>query len=183
MRVRVITLAYSEALGGFPEQALSEALSGQEVLELRDHFFLHAGRPHIALVLAVAQGAAGGPGRAQRTGQGEDAARLLPPDRVPVYRSLRQWRNDRARADGIPSYLIARNSQLAQICLRAPRTMEDLRAIDQIGEATCAKYGAELLAMVPPGLEPHPRPEPEQPAVPPPAESAPPEAGAQEAPS
>ena len=49
MKVRVLTLQYSEGLGGFPEEALQAALAGKEMLEVRDHFFVQGGKPHIAL--------------------------------------------------------------------------------------------------------------------------------------
>ena len=43
MKVRIITLQYSEALGGLSEEALQAALSGKEVLEVHDHFSPTAG--------------------------------------------------------------------------------------------------------------------------------------------
>jgi len=151
MRIRVITLAYSEGLGGFPEQALHEALSGQAVQEVRDHFFMHGGRPHLALVITTADGVPGGMAPRWRQ-QGEDPGKDLPPERLNLHRSLRQWRNDVAKSQGIPSYLIVRNVQLAEICRRLPRTIEDLKAIEGVGEATCAKYGNDILRMIPADL-------------------------------
>ena len=41
MDVRVITLRYQDALQGFSEEALRKAISGREVLEAREHFFMH----------------------------------------------------------------------------------------------------------------------------------------------
>ena len=151
MRIRVITLAYSEGLDGFPEQALREALSGQEVLEVRDHFFVHAGRPHLALVCLTADTADRRLAQDEQR-EREDSGKALPDHLRPLYRSLRTWRNETARAEGIPSYLILRNTQLAEICRRLPRTKTDLRRIEGIGEATCSKYGDALLGLIPPDL-------------------------------
>lgn len=152
MQLRVLTLRYNDGLQGFPEDALRAATAGHELLEVREHHFVHAGVPHVALVLLLGDG----------VGAAANAARPLLANRVdenpelqlaealrPLYRSLREWRNEEAKKVGIPSYSILRNVQLAEICRRLPRTLAALREIDGVGEATCAKYGAAILALLP----------------------------------
>jgi len=147
MQVRVITLRYGEGLQGFPEDALREATAGREVLAVREHFFLHGNIPHLALVLLLGDGPATGQRPASRP---EDDPGLQLPDSLrPLYRTLRQWRNDEAKKVGIPSYVILRNIQLAEICRRLPRSLAALREIEGVGEATCTKYGAAILALIP----------------------------------
>ncbi len=152
MKVRVITLQYSEALGGFPEEALQAALSGKEVLEVRDHFFTHGGKPHIALVCTVGDEPVNLSPRSGAKNQREDPGKDLPEALQPLYRDLRTWRNDKAKGEGIPSYLIFRNAQLAEICKTLPRTAAALKEIEGIGEKTCEKYGQEILSLIPAGL-------------------------------
>jgi len=53
VNICVITLRYSEGLQGFPEDDLAKVVSGSEVLEVRDHFFMHGNVPHLALVLLL----------------------------------------------------------------------------------------------------------------------------------
>jgi len=53
MDVRVITLRYSDGLQGFPEAALTKATTGREVLEVREHFFVHGNVPHLALIVLL----------------------------------------------------------------------------------------------------------------------------------
>jgi hypothetical protein len=50
VRVRVITLRYSEGVQGFPEEALRQATAGHEVLEVREHSFVYGNVPqqHLA---------------------------------------------------------------------------------------------------------------------------------------
>jgi hypothetical protein len=60
------------------------------------------------------------------------------------------------RGDHAPSYVVLRNAQLAEICRRVPRSLAELRAIAGIGEASCRKYGEELLALIPADLLPAP---------------------------
>jgi len=145
MDVRVVTLRYQESVQGFVEEALTRATAGREVLEVREHFFLHGNVPHLALVLLL-----GDAPQMARRWQGPDPGDELPEDRKALYRALRTWRNERARSDGVPSYVIARNVQLAEICRRLPHTLAELREVKGIGEATCEKYGQEILTHIPP---------------------------------
>lgn len=153
MDVRVITLRFDEALGGFPEAPLRQVAGSAEMVEVREHFFVHLGTPYLALVVVTAGRSAGNVPPARTA---EDPAERLDPDLLPLYRSLRQWRNERGKRDGVPSYLVLRNAQLAEICRRVPRSLAALRAIEGIGEASCRKYGEELLALIPADLLPAP---------------------------
>lgn len=154
MDVRVITLRYQDALQGFSEEALRKAISGREVLEAREHFFMHGNVPHLLLTLLLGDVPAGG--EVFRRREGADPEEGLEEARRPLYRELKRWRNERARADGKPAYAIARNTQLAEIARRVPRSLADLKEADGIGEAFCRDYGAEVLALMPDVTAPAP---------------------------
>jgi superfamily II DNA helicase RecQ len=167
MMVRVITLRYSEGLQGFSEDAIREACGGREVLASREHFFLHGNIPHLALVLELGDGPGNvGARRGREHGFVErpDLEVELPEPLRPLYRELRRWRNERAKKDGIPSYVVMRNRQLAEICMKLPRTLAALKEIEGIGEASCEKYGREILTMIPPDAAPPDAPASESPA-------------------
>ena len=55
-----------------------------------------------------------------------------------------------------PAYAIARNTHLAEIVRRLPRSLAALREIDGIGEAFCRDYGAKVLGLIPDVLGPAP---------------------------
>lgn len=154
MDVRVITLRYQEGLQGFPEEALRRAISGREVLEAREHFFMHGNVPHLALTLLLGDAPADGDGFRRRAGP--DPEEGLEEARRPLYRDLKRWRNDRARAEGKPAYAIARNAQLAEIARRVPRSLAGLKEIEGVGEAFCRDYGAEVLGLMPDVTAPAP---------------------------
>ena len=147
MDVRVITLRYEEGIQGFPESALRQATAGREVLETREHFFLYGNVPHLALVLLLGDGYsvnASHP-RSQSAPNPEDG---LPEGLRALYRDLKRWRNDRAKADGKPAYAVARNVQLAEIVSRAPKSLAELKEVPGVGEAFCREYGREVLDLV-----------------------------------
>lgn len=152
MYVRIITLRYSDGLQGFPEDAVREATMGRELLEVREHFFVHGNVPHLTLVLLLSDEAAG-TGRMTSKAR-PDPGQDLPEHLRPLYRDLRAWRNERAKSEGIPSYVVFRNAQLAEICRRLPRSLSELRGIEGVGEATCRKYGKDVLAVIPADMAP-----------------------------
>jgi superfamily II DNA helicase RecQ len=153
MNIRVVTLRYSETLGGFPEEPLRQVLAGGNVVEQREYFFTHGGVPHLTLVLVMDNSPNGRPSGQTYPRDREDPGDKLPEHLQPLYRSLRQWRNDRAKQVGVPSYVIMRNVQLAEICRKLPRTLAALKAIGGVGEATTAKYGQEILGQLLPGRD------------------------------
>lgn len=146
MHVRVVTLSFNESVGGFAEEPLKQACAQGNLLEIREHFYVHGGIPRLTLVLTFDDSR---PAPSRRHTAAPDPGAALPEELRPLYKQLRQWRNERAKGDGVPSYVILRNAQLADICRRQPTSLAALKEIEGIGEATCAKYGQELLALLP----------------------------------
>lgn len=176
MQVRVVTMRYQEGLQGFPEDALRAATFGKTVLDVREHFFLHGNVPHLALVLQLGDApayAADAGGFRPRNPDAPDPAEGLTDAQKGVYRALRTWRNETARAEGRPAYAVARNAQLAELAKAAPKSLAALREVEGFGEGFCSKYGGRVLAL----LAEVPTPEPTMPAVEPPAPTAEPPAG------
>ena len=89
MNVRVVTLRYHDGLQEFPEQAVRDAAGGREILEVRDHFFIHGNVPHLALVLLLADGTAGTGKGAFGRPPGPDPSKALPDHLQKLYRDLR----------------------------------------------------------------------------------------------
>ncbi len=145
MRVKVITLAYHEGLRGFPREPLEALGSEGSILEVRDHFFVQQGVPHLALVVLLDETPS--PKRSG-TAEGPDPGESLPKELQLLYRNLRRWRNERAKSEGVPAYALFRNTQLAEICRRLPRSLAALREIEGVGDATCTKYGQDLLSLL-----------------------------------
>ncbi len=146
MNVRVVTLRYQEGMQGFPEEALRQASAGREVLEAREHFFMHGNVPHLALVLMLGDGPSDG--YRPRDPNAPNPEESVPEDRRAIYRDLKRWRNDRAKADGKPAYAVARNAQLAEIVNRVPKSLAELKEVTGIGEAFCRDYGAAVLELM-----------------------------------
>ena len=66
----------------------------------------------------------------------------------PLLERLIEWRRQRARADGVPAYVIADNKTLAAIAVRRPSDAQGLLGVPGIGQRKVAGYGDEILAIV-----------------------------------
>jgi DNA helicase II / ATP-dependent DNA helicase PcrA len=67
-------------------------------------------------------------------------------DLPPAFGALREWRLERAKADGIPAYVVFHDSTLAEIAVRQPRTLTELADVSGVGPAKLDRYGSEVLA-------------------------------------
>jgi ATP-dependent DNA helicase UvrD/PcrA len=64
----------------------------------------------------------------------------------PAFRTLKQWRRERAKADEVPAYVVFHNSTLEEIAERGPRTLTELAAVPGVGPTKLERYGEEVLA-------------------------------------
>lgn len=62
--------------------------------------------------------------------------------------ALKAWRTQRAKADGMPPYIVLNDKHLEGIAKRRPSTLEALRACDGIGPKKLEDYGEEILAVI-----------------------------------
>ncbi|WP_085339727.1 DNA helicase RecQ [Aquidulcibacter paucihalophilus] len=72
----------------------------------------------------------------------------LDPETLALYRTLRDWRLETARAAGIPPYVVFHDSVLRQVALARPSTTSALMMISGIGEAKARRYGQSILALL-----------------------------------
>jgi DNA helicase-2/ATP-dependent DNA helicase PcrA len=66
----------------------------------------------------------------------------------PLYEALRAWRLERARADGVPAYVVADNKTLSAVAARMPASEAELLAVPGMGPHRVATYGDEMLAVI-----------------------------------
>ncbi|MGZ8641699.1 MAG: ATP-dependent helicase [Actinomycetota bacterium] len=72
----------------------------------------------------------------------------LPKAGGPVLERLKAWRKSRAKADGVPAYVIFHDETLEEIAELLPKDWADLAAISGVGPTKLERYGDEVLAVV-----------------------------------
>ena len=85
----------------------------------------------------------------RRLRAGRRTARIrLPKAGGPVLARLKEWRKSRARADGVPAYVIFHDATLEEIAELLPKDWADLASISGVGPTKLERYGDEVLAVV-----------------------------------
>ncbi|MFQ5583847.1 MAG: HRDC domain-containing protein [Calditrichia bacterium] len=117
MLIRIITLRFSAALDGFDDSSLAEFIQDKSVVSLREHFFIRNETPYLAVVVTYEPVLASAkPKEAGKTRRRDESWRTLLTDaQMPLFDSLRSWRSERCKKDGIPPYVICNNKELAKI--------------------------------------------------------------------
>ena len=72
----------------------------------------------------------------------------LPKAGGPVLDRLKAWRKSRAKADGVPAYVIFHDKTLEEIAELLPKDWADLASISGVGPTKLERYGDEVLAVV-----------------------------------
>jgi DNA helicase-2/ATP-dependent DNA helicase PcrA len=75
------------------------------------------------------------------------AAAVREPDSA-VLSMLKAWRRDRAKADGVPAYVVFPDRTLEELAFAAPRTPTELLAIHGVGPAKVERYGDQVLRLL-----------------------------------
>ena len=65
-----------------------------------------------------------------------------------LWQALRKWRQERARAEEIPAYMVCGDKTLRDIVEKMPRGLNGLRSIYGLGEAKIDKFGDEILEVL-----------------------------------
>jgi ATP-dependent DNA helicase RecQ len=72
----------------------------------------------------------------------------LSPANASLFDTLRQWRGQTAREQGVPAYVILHDRTLQELAARRPQSSAELLAINGIGEAKVGRYGTALLELM-----------------------------------
>jgi ATP-dependent DNA helicase RecQ len=76
-----------------------------------------------------------------------EAAALDPADQA-VYDTLRAWRRERAKTDGVPAYVVLQDTHMHAIARARPRAMDDLARCPGMGAKRLELYGDAILAIL-----------------------------------
>jgi DNA helicase-2/ATP-dependent DNA helicase PcrA len=86
--------------------------------------------------------------RAPRESRPRRAAAATDTEASPTVESLRAWRLERCRADGVPAYVVLHDATIAEIAAARPRNHRELGHIAGIGPTKLERYGEDILRIV-----------------------------------
>jgi len=76
------------------------------------------------------------------------ALQRFPATSGPLVDRLKDWRRRRAKADGVPAYVVFHDRTLVEIASRQPKDRTELATISGVGPTKLERYGDEVLAVV-----------------------------------
>lgn len=164
MQVRVLTLRYSTALGGFDDSELEHLATEHDLLEVRDHVVVVAGVPCVVLVVAWQRRSpqteprpseADSPSTDRATSNGPrkpvaDVLQGLDASQRERFEAIRAWRVTTAHKEGVPPYVILTNRQLVEVAKQRPGTRAALGKLDGLGKKKLERYGGAILDLLHP---------------------------------
>ena len=92
-----------------------------------------------------------GAGDVARAAEREQAARrpmAAPAGGGPLFDRLKAWRRERAKADGVPAYVVFHDATLAAIAEEQPSNRAALASVSGVGPTKLERYADELLEIV-----------------------------------
>jgi len=157
MLIKIFTLRFSERIEGFDDEPVRAFMADKEVVAVNERFFIKDGVPYWTVMLkykpasdAKTEAPATETARQERKTDPRD---ILKDADMPLYNRLRDWRNERARKDGVPPYVVFNNKQVAEIAVKRPRSLNQLSAIKGVGQAKIEKYGQAVIGIISPITE------------------------------
>jgi ATP-dependent DNA helicase RecQ len=66
----------------------------------------------------------------------------------PAARALKAWRLERARADGVPAYVVFPDRTIEEILRLRPSSLSELARVPGLGPARLERFGSELVGVV-----------------------------------
>ena len=76
------------------------------------------------------------------------APEALSSEQGKCFEALRTWRNERARLEGLPAYVVAHDELLMQIAAAPIKSAEDLLKVKDFGLQRTQIYGAEIVKIL-----------------------------------
>lgn len=146
MRIKILTLSFSSKLQDFDTKALDYFVADKEIHGIENHFFSHNQQPYLTLIIHYyAPSLPKTTGDSPKNSSENDPRKQLSEEQWPLYETLRQWRNERSKSDGVPNYQVFKNQVLVDLVKKRPDSINQLKEVSGIGQAKVEKYGSELL--------------------------------------
>ncbi len=148
MLIKVISLSFDSAYGGFNDELVRDFLKDKELISSKDYFFIRNDIPYLTFVLSYFPHRAEVDSKLSTKDKKQEAWReSLSEADMGFFNLLRDWRSQKSKKDGVPPYILFTNQQLADIVKKRPQSLAELTQIDGIGKAKSQKYGDDILGI------------------------------------
>lgn len=145
MLIKVVTIPFSSAYGGFNDEELRTFLQDKELISANDYIFTKGDIPYLTLVLKYFPYRAEIHQQEMKKTSEEDWRKMLSEEQMGLFNLLRDWRSQRCKKEGVPPYIVLNNRQLAMVVQTRPQSLGDLMKIEGLGKKKIDSFGLEIL--------------------------------------
>jgi len=138
MAYEIITIPFNENTRCFHADELNKFCLNKRVVSMKAEFFRDEQHKYWTVFIEY---------ETILESTGSEPKGLTEAGRI-CYEELRKWRRETAEKEGIPPYVICRNSQLGEIVKKEIKTLEGLKQVDGFGDKKTQKYGKDIIAII-----------------------------------
>jgi len=149
MKVKVFTISCLAPL--LAEEELNRFIASHRVSSIERQLVADGAASFWTVCVTWTDGEASSPADGAKRGR-VDYREVLSPDEFSLYDRLRTLRKQRADAEGLPPYAVFTNEQLSAMVRQRVMSPKALAAIEGVGEARLARFGAAFLEMLRAGV-------------------------------
>lgn len=141
--IRILTIPFDSDKELFDESAVNNFLMNKKLKSMETQFFTSGDKPYWTVFVEyepILQDVKSEKNREKESSMTDVQKHL--------YLKLKEWRKEKAEKAGIPVYVVATNSELMEVVVCAPETLENLKSIKGFGSKKVEKYGKELVSLI-----------------------------------
>lgn len=138
MAYEIITIPLSPGTKTFNAEPLNQFCANKRILNRKVSFFQQAGTVYWSVFIEY---------EPVLEPAGHETAGLTEAGRL-CYEELRRWRNETAEKEGIPPFVIAKNTHLVEIINKEITSLESLKQLNGFGKKKIESYGKEITGII-----------------------------------
>lgn len=150
--IKLFTIKFDRSLEKFDDNEFQNYIKDKDVLSVENHFFICRETPYVLFIVdcqfADTTSTADLTVKPASRNRKSAVPSFLKESELPLYNSLKDWRNQYCQKKGIPPYVICNNDQLGKMVSLRPNNLADLAKIEGLGENKVKKYGVEILQVL-----------------------------------
>jgi len=145
---KVITTPFDPITGTFKSNAFNEFIADKEVTFFQPQFFNRGDKFYWSVFIQYQhlEGSDKGKFNLKENSEAKkEILKELTEEQFTLFKSLKGWRMEKAKQEGIPPFIVLKDEQLIEIIKTKPESLESLKNINGIGDKKAQKYGQEIL--------------------------------------
>ncbi|KPA09707.1 protein containing Helicase and RNase D [Candidatus Magnetomorum sp. HK-1] len=128
------------------ETELNQFLNSIQVISVDRKFVTNGSKSQFCIIIEYMSKQS--PEKQSNTAKRIDYREVLSPEDFSLYATIRDWRKETAKKNGLQLYSILNNEQMANIAQNKITTKEGLQTVDGFGKTRMENYGDDIIKIV-----------------------------------